>query len=425
MFKKIFFILIFSLLGLPAQASVTDNISNYAWSENIGWISFNCTNTVSCATSNYGVTINPSTGAFSGYAWSENIGWIHFAPAGPYPASPNYSACLDMPGNGQACDGIGNYNVGGWARALSYGGGWDGWIKLKGSNYGVFMNKQTGKMSGYAWSGMVIGWISFSGTGYGTTVNLSIFNSAPNKPGIDPGYLPDGLSWNNCSFKGISTPTFHWTYSDPDSDPQSAYEIEIDDSAAFLTPKFNHLVNLGATSYVLNLSQDDPVADWISQLSWGTNYFWRARVKDSQGNWSDWSNSTQFKTPDHAYPYPDFTWTPAEPTQGETVKLDPDISEAFGGAVISSYFWTVTQGTGVFADGTSASSHYPHIQFSTLNSKVRLQVTDSQPGYSCGTAADGAGEKSITAELPLPDYKEVPPTSWLKRIFASVSDFLN
>src|SRR3989344_4372818 len=143
MFKKIFFILIFFLLGLPVQAAAAGNVSGYAWSENIGWIKFNGTN--------YGVNIN-SNGNFSGYAWSENIGWIHFAPAGPYPVAPNYAACLDLPGAGQACDGIGNYKAGGWARALSYGGGWDGWIKLRGTNYGVSVDKSTGKISGYAWS---------------------------------------------------------------------------------------------------------------------------------------------------------------------------------------------------------------------------------------------------------------------------------
>ena len=58
------------------SAASSDNISGYAWSNNVGWISLNCTNSNSCATSNYGVHVNPSTGNFSGYAWNDNVGWI-------------------------------------------------------------------------------------------------------------------------------------------------------------------------------------------------------------------------------------------------------------------------------------------------------------------------------------------------------------
>jgi len=53
-------------------------LSGYAWGENVGWISFSCENTASCDTVDYGVTIDPDTGAFMGNAWGENVGWIGF-----------------------------------------------------------------------------------------------------------------------------------------------------------------------------------------------------------------------------------------------------------------------------------------------------------------------------------------------------------
>ncbi len=61
----------------------TNEVEGYAWSDTIGWTSFNCKTggeggTNNCGTSNYKVTINPATGEWDGYAWNSNIGWISF-----------------------------------------------------------------------------------------------------------------------------------------------------------------------------------------------------------------------------------------------------------------------------------------------------------------------------------------------------------
>jgi hypothetical protein len=165
-----------------ATAGTGDAVSGFAWSENIGWISFNCTSTNSCASVDYGVDID-AQGNFSGFAWSENIGWIKFDPTTTSPGAPNHSACLDLPSAGQACDGVGNNLISGWARACvavadkttcegaadPAAGGWDGWIKLRcngtectSSNYGVSWNSGTSEMEGWAWSDRVVGWVSFN-----------------------------------------------------------------------------------------------------------------------------------------------------------------------------------------------------------------------------------------------------------------------
>jgi hypothetical protein len=52
-------------------------LSGWAWNDQIGWISFNCSNTGTCGVSNYKVVIDLN-GYFTGWAWSENIGWISF-----------------------------------------------------------------------------------------------------------------------------------------------------------------------------------------------------------------------------------------------------------------------------------------------------------------------------------------------------------
>ena len=144
-----------------ARAEAVYNLSGWAWSENIGWISFNSENTVG-GSINYKVKIDFSTGVFSGYAWSENIGWISFneieltgCPSGTCQAK------LDFLTN----------EVSGWARVLSYGGGWDGWIRLRDTNYGVSWNESTNELEGWAWSDMVVGWISFNCNNEGVCEN--------------------------------------------------------------------------------------------------------------------------------------------------------------------------------------------------------------------------------------------------------------
>ncbi|RLC33539.1 MAG: hypothetical protein DRZ76_04225, partial [Candidatus Nealsonbacteria bacterium] len=244
------------------------------------------------------------------------------------------------------------------------------------------------------------------------TADFTELNQPPDKP------TSGGETWQHCNFKEKSIPTFHWNYSDPDGNPQTAYEIEVDDDSAFTAPKFNHLVDLAATSYALDLTRDDD-SDWISELEWDATYFWRVRVKDNQGNWSEWSNSDSFKTPKHAYPWPDFDWEPLEPIQGEVVIFDPDASETFGGTNISTYSWNIVEGNGSFVDGTSPNSQYPHIIFDAETNKVALTITDTDD-YSCTCT-----KEEITAQLPLPEYKEVPPIMWFKRIFLAVVKFFN
>ncbi len=310
-----------------------DNISGWAWSENIGWVSFNCNNPELSAprcNKDYGVNINDATGKFSGYAWSRGtdadeggVGWIDFAPTGPYPGAPNYSVCVNLPNiSNEVCEAdLLKGQIGGWARVVSSGE----WIKLRGTNYGVYVDKTTGEFHGWAYGGESMGWLSFNcveggdcgDSDYKVKTALS-FNSAPDKPGIDLAY-PEGESLSHCSFQGKSIPSFYWTYSDPETNPQIGYEIWIDDDPGFLDPKFNNLVEASAsTAYTLDLSQDDecPGDCWLSNLAWNTTYYWKVKVTDDiddPSHWSEWSDVNSFATPKHAWPWPDFAPSPVHP----------------------------------------------------------------------------------------------------------------
>lgn len=232
-----------------------------------------------------------------------------------------------------------------------------------------------------------------------------VYNTAPSQP-VKVG---EGEIWDNCSFQGKSIPTFHWTYSDPNGDPQAAYEIRIDNNSGFpADPDSTEFIDSGsaATSYTPSHRLDE----WAAWMNWNTNYWWIVRVRDNQGNWSAWSNADQFKSPQHAYPYPGFSWVPQEPNQEEVVVFTPDETDLF-------YFWTITEGEGEYADSTGPTNEEPHIKFLAADNKVKLKVTDTD-AYSCESA-----EREVTAQLPLPEYKETPPIIWLKTTLASIAGF--
>ena len=138
-------------IGSCSSAGDGGNMNGFAWSENIGWISFNSGDSGTCTPTTYGVSIDED-GELSGYAWSENIGWISAneaqltgCPVAPCKAYMESSALR------------------GWMKALAAdGSGWDGWISLSGTSpaYGPTLN--AGVFSGQAWASDVVGWIDFN-----------------------------------------------------------------------------------------------------------------------------------------------------------------------------------------------------------------------------------------------------------------------
>ncbi len=84
-----------------------------------GWISLNCSNTGPCATSNYKVTYDSSSGKLSSYAWGADvIGWIDFCPNASDPGL-GASACVKVDSFNVTCktEPAGTVNIGtlvGW-----------------------------------------------------------------------------------------------------------------------------------------------------------------------------------------------------------------------------------------------------------------------------------------------------------------------
>lgn len=214
-FSVLFFVLFVSFSHYHVvKAGVNDNLTGYAWSNapdgsnqsgqqqgpygtGVGWISMNAHPDFPSPVPDYGVHVDTTTGVFSGYAYSALLGgvfntidqngnatnisvpgasgYINFQPSGSHPSGPGTTS-------GGARLDISTGQISGWARACGafqsgcsgsplpnqVGGGWDGWISLRGSGYGVSVvnyNSITGEgeLTGFAWGSTNLGWISFDG----------------------------------------------------------------------------------------------------------------------------------------------------------------------------------------------------------------------------------------------------------------------
>jgi len=416
-----------------AQADNTDNVVGYAWNDNIGWISFNCTNHYQfcqndlnvmcnvdndcvnagvggiclseCSNSDYGVNVSSVNGKFSGYAWSSNVGWIDFSPNPPYPALPNNVATYNSSTG----------TVTGWAKIISQGD--DGWIKLSGSwSNGVSINNLT--FTGWGWNGndgnSGIGWISFncadSGAGGCSSSNYSVsININPVVTDLSK------ATFVHCEYPGpkkdVRAPLLRWTFTDENSeDIQKAYELVLSANQDYSSPLINtgKVINSSASQYDVSLSDG---------LNYDTIYYWRVRVWDNHNFASDWASSS-FKTDKHAYPdIIDITANPTSPRALEdtlfsaTAKTYGSSSVANNGwlfsssdtiptSVATSTYTAVDLGGGVIQSNTQGAGP---VQFQTSGAgEVLLGVTDTD-GYYCEKPL------SVSSTISLPTWREVKP----------------
>lgn len=427
---KIFFIILISgflLFGSNiADAGPEDNIYGWAWSENIGWISFN--NISGGGSTDYGVSVDINTGVMSGAAWSENIGWISFN-------SDSLSGCPGFPC--EAYMGISTNEISGWARACSVfasgcsgalapdnvRGGWDGFIKLRGSiaiggTYGLWADSiyEPYHIKNWAWSDNVIGWISSNCSNAPGTCAVSdykVFLSLNHLPYVEIG-APQVIGPNpgitDCPIYAF----FKWKYYDPDGDRQNWYTIEVADNPGFSDPYIFSSQQIIEDGTETNSSYY-PVVEDASGLAYdlpqNATLFWRIKVEDEGGAWSLWEEGPSFTTPLHQDPLVDFSWDPVNALIDDVVffydettfydsvcSADPDDASCL-------YLWSFPADA-VFEDGTDANTRNPHISFPTPGYKtITLTATDSD-GYTCSNTKSSL---NISGANIAPKWWEVIP----------------
>lgn len=191
-----------------AKAGKSQNIKGWAWSETIGWISFNSNgcddNTdgksdgvpdgcppAGSTIADYGVNIESSGGRLSGHGWSENVGWLSFnrgetgAPPSDDPC-PSGGCIAKVVPSGQFLKS--DVNVEGWARALAAcdsvpcslsgpgvnTGGWDGWVRFDHNQTGETIFGGDKKFHNWVWGSDVIGWLSMNSAEGGGLIQYAV-----------------------------------------------------------------------------------------------------------------------------------------------------------------------------------------------------------------------------------------------------------
>ena len=420
-----------------SQAGAGHNVLGFAWSENVGWISFNSGNCdadndgnsdgllagcplVGSPIPDYGVNVDSVTGNFSGYAWSSNVGWISFdkavagnPPGAPYNAAETFMAKLNT--------GTGEFS--GWARALfacqddlwdgikctgagagDKSGGWDGWIKLRRDpadalpDYGTFLN--VSDFEGWAWGDNVVGWISFNSKNCDAD-NDGFSDGIGNCPvagtliasykvylGNNPPVITDGgqSMADVCLLGANPQAQFIWGYTDLDGDLQKDYQIEISEDAAFTLPLiYDPGRELNNSSIVFTVP--------AGVLEYGKEYWYKIRVWDANNAESN-VLSLYFgglKNISHQYPTVVFSYNPAVGiTQFQEITFDPSLSQAYGGFSILSYEWDFDYDSADPLEPSLDDSTDPgdpttvHSYAEVKTYEVNLKVTDtSLDSYSC------------------------------------------
>ena len=188
--------------------------------------------------------------------------------------------------------------------------------------------------------------------------------------------------------------TVGWTYSDPASSPQSAYQVQITDTGNFNNPVLDTgKLNSGSNAYFTGQGV----------LQFNTTY--RARVRTWNGYdvvsaWSSTSNS--WKTPSYAYPQVDFNWTANNILNNPSPPINKPVQ--FTDATVFNGNPNGRQWSWTFGDGGTSTVQNPSHTYTSENSYyVTLTATDNA-NQSCSRT-----KGPLMIQKPIPRWREIAP----------------
>jgi hypothetical protein len=234
-------------------------------------------------------------------------------------------------------------------------------------------------------------------------------------------------SINYCTgFSGRGSISFSWTYTDlVEGTDQKQYGIKVQktDGTPFVDCSNGNAINQSVASggtgtsgvRIVDIPTPALCDPFIGDIPYGGTYQWSVRVSDQAGLWSDWSAWTSINSGNpiasHAYPYPDFSWNPLYPAVYQSVIFTEqtgfhDVTCSVNHAdLICNYFWEFQDAIpNSVGDTLTENALTATTAFQTAKLKtVKLTATDAD-SFSC------TASKSVQVGLPLPQWKEIPPT---------------
>jgi uncharacterized repeat protein (TIGR01451 family) len=377
------------------SSSVPKNLSGYAWSSTIGWVSLTCENAGVCGSSSYWVGVK-NNGNIEGYAWSSNVGWISFNGA-------DTAGCPS--GTCQASFDSNTGHVSGWAKALAGGGAnsgdWDGWIYL-GRSSSVQVEAVNCNWQGEAWGGgsntrtANIGWLSFAGPGYGVTGSGAACAGSGGGADLTAGTV---------------------SASEQDNGGEMLFEVPINnigsaDVTGGIDMRLQIAINSDESSaFDINIDVDSAITDLTAGNFKTGSYTWdnppsgRHQVRacidsnneiteDNEGNNCGPVTTFQVDNPGTGGGLSvSCSASPSTADVGETVTWTATVQNNIG---VTTYDWSGTQGL----SGSSSSVTKSYGSQGTKNATVTVEAENATESGTCSVSVTvGGGGSSATADI--------------------------
>jgi hypothetical protein len=254
-------------------------------------------------------------------------------------------------------------------------------------------------LSGLGWSGANFYYkITFtSSDGVNTPVldDISVVftsNQPPNTP-------TNSTPTNGATGQDLNVTLTGSAYSDPDTDPQTDAEWQVDDDSDFSSPVWTRTAGVAETGTTINASNGTFANELAgkTELDHNTVYYWQVRYQDSSGSWSDYSTSTSFTTnllhtPVNSSPADQSTVTTLSPLLEASVFSDDQTGHTHAASQ-----WQVDDNSDfsspAYDSGETASGEISHAvpagslsNFSTYYWRVRYKDSEGQwSDYSTAT----------------------------------------
>jgi|GEM_PF-2470854 len=200
---------------------------------------------------------------------------------------------------------------------------------------------------------------------------------------------------------------FSWQYNNDSNINENQFELQIADNSAFTTSAIDRTFsNLNNPTGTVNQQVVSVTNTGINSLKFNQAYYWRVKVwqdngSGSPGNDSGWVQGTPFTTAAHAGPNVSFTFSPQNPSQGQSIQFTDGSTcyNASGSATCQSFAWD-------FGDTNTSTVENPsHAYIAQQIYNVVLKVSDELG--SCSASKIVVVNSPSNSAFPI--WKEIAP----------------